>query len=394
VVGAPGCARPVPVFPSAARDLVGAQRFLGSASEWQIEAQKKIPTSLSVELGHATRSRVRCQPGWLALRCRLVTAGTEPGALGPEPGLEHTGEGPGEALPLYLQEIGRVPLLTAADEVRLSQAIEAGRAAAKRLDGEQVSGREREELERVIEKGEQARDDLSAANLRLVVSVARRYSNRGVPLIDLIQEGNLGLLRAVEKFDWRRGFKFSTYATWWIRQAVTRAIADDARTIRIPVHLYDVVNRMARISSQLHQEYGREPTAEEVGEALQISAERVRELAQVLPQPASLDMFVGEDGDTRLSDVVADENAINLETAAEHRLLADRIRDTLMTLTPRERRVIERRFGLSDDQEQTLTAIGREIGVTRERIRQIESSALRKLRHPSRAKRLRHYIWN
>jgi RNA polymerase primary sigma factor len=323
-----------------------------------------------------------------------VTAGTELGVFGPEPGLEPTGDGAGEALPLYLKEIGRVPLLTAADEVRLSQAIEAGRTAAERLHGEQVSRREREELERVIEQGERARDDLSAANLRLVVSVARRYSNRGVPLIDLIQEGNLGLLRAVEKFDWRRGFKFSTYATWWIRQAVTRAIADDARTIRIPVHLYDVVNRMARISSQLHQEFGREPTAEEVGEALQISAERVRELAQVLPQPASLDTFVGEDGDTRLSDVVADENAINLETAAEHRLLADRIRDTLMTLTPRERRVIERRFGLADDQEQTLTAIGREIGVTRERIRQIESSALRKLRHPSRAKRLRHYIWN
>jgi RNA polymerase primary sigma factor len=295
-------------------------------------------------------------------------------------------------LPVYLQEIGRVPLLTAADEVRLSKAIEAGRAAAERLRTERLGPCERDELTIVAGEGQSAREALSAANLRLVVSVARRYSNRGVPLIDLIQEGNLGLLRAVEKFDWRRGFKFSTYATWWIRQAVTRAIADDARTIRIPVHLYDVVNRMARISSQLHQELGREPTTEEVGEALQMSAERVRELAQVLPHPASLDTFVGEDGDTRLSDVLADENAIDLETAAEARLLADRIRDTLMTLSPRERRVIERRFGLVDDQEQTLTAIGREIGVTRERIRQIESSALRKLRHPSRAKRLR--LWN
>ena len=295
----------------------------------------------------------------------------------------------GEALPLYLREIGRVPLLTGADEVRLSQAIERGREAAARLNEAPVSEVDCDELETLVREGERARTALTDANLRLVVSVARRYSNRGVPLIDLIQEGNLGLLRAVEKFDWRRGFKFSTYATWWIRQAVSRAIADDARTIRIPVHLYDVVNRMARISAQLHQELGREPTDEEVGAALQISVERVRELNQVLPTPISLDGFVGDDQDTRLSDVVADENATNLESAAEERLLADQIRDTLMTLSPRERRVIERRFGLTDDHDDTLTAIGREIGVTRERIRQIESMALRKLRHPSRAKRLR-----
>jgi RNA polymerase primary sigma factor len=298
-------------------------------------------------------------------------------------------DGPEEALPVYLREIGRVPLLTAQDEVRLSKAIERGRAALERLQSETVSGGQRLELETDVRDGEAAREALTDANLRLVVSIARRYANRGVPLIDLIQEGNLGLLRAVEKFDWRRGFKFSTYATWWIRQAVSRAIADDARTIRIPVHLYDVVNRMARISSQLHQELGREPTDEEVGDALQMSVDRVRELNQVLPQPISLDGLVGEDQDTRLSDVVADDNATNLESAAEQRLLEDQIRDTLLTLTPRERRVIERRFGLSDDQDETLTAIGREIGVTRERIRQIESTALRKLRHPSRAKRLR-----
>ncbi|MCA1645201.1 MAG: sigma-70 family RNA polymerase sigma factor [Chloroflexi bacterium] len=307
-------------------------------------------------------------------------------------GLEATtAEGPGEALPLYLREIGRVPLLTAKDEVRLSQAIERGRDAAERLQTEagHLANDTRRDLEQDVAEGDAARSALTQANLRLVVSVARRYSNRGMPLIDLVQEGNLGLLRAVEKFDWRRGFKFSTYATWWIRQAVSRAIADDARTIRIPVHLYDVVNRMARISSQLHQELGREPTDAEVGEALQISAERVRELNTVLPQPVSLDGFVGEDGDTRLSDVVADDSAANLETTAEQRLLAEQIRDTLLTLTPRERRVIERRFGLTDDADETLTAIGREIGVTRERIRQIEATALRKLRHPSRAKRLR-----
>jgi RNA polymerase primary sigma factor len=298
-------------------------------------------------------------------------------------------DGAGEAMALYLREIGRVPLLTAADEVRLSQAIERGRAAAERLREQTMSAAERDELEALVHDGDVARASLADANLRLVVSVARRYSNRGVPLIDLIQEGNLGLLRAVEKFDWRRGFKFSTYATWWIRQAVSRAIADDARTIRIPVHLYDVVNRMARVSSQLHQELGREPTEAEIGAALQLSPERVRELSQVLPQPVSLDGFVGDDQDTRLSDMVADENATNLELAAEYRLLAERIRDTLLTLTPRERRVIERRFGLGDDKDESLTAIGREIGVTRERIRQIESTALRKLRHPSRAKRLR-----
>ncbi len=332
----------------------------------------------------------------------------------------------GDVLPLYLREIGRVPLLTGPDEVRLAQAIERGREAQTRLDqapednaegtangnaegradGHAEAGAEadanadatgpltdaeREELEDVVREGNAARTALTDANLRLVVSVARRYSNRGVPLIDLIQEGNLGLLRAVEKFDWRRGFKFSTYATWWIRQAVSRAIADDARTIRIPVHLYDVVNRMARISAQLHQELGREPTEEEVGAALEMSPERVRELNQVLPQPISLDGFIGDDQDTRLSDVVADESAVSLEFVAEQRLLADQIRDTLQTLTPRERRVIERRFGLGDDNDDTLTAIGREIGVTRERIRQIENTALRKLRHPSRAKRLRGY---
>ncbi|TME99691.1 MAG: sigma-70 family RNA polymerase sigma factor [Chloroflexi bacterium] len=301
----------------------------------------------------------------------------------------------GEALPLYLREIGRVPLLTAQDEVRLSQAIEGGRAALERLQSEKhLDDAERQQLLDLVSQGDTAREALADANLRLVVSVARRYSNRGVPLIDLIQEGNLGLLRAVEKFDWRRGFKFSTYATWWIRQAVSRAIADDARTIRIPVHLYDVVNRMARISSQLHQELGREPTDEEVGALLHISADRVRELNQVLPQPVSLDGFVGEDQDTPLSDMVADDDATTIESVAEQRLLADRVRDTLQTLTPRERRVIELRFGLIGDKDETLTSIGREIGVTRERIRQIESKALRKLRHPSRAKRLRGFRLN
>ena len=327
---------------------------------------------------------------------RSLDSGPDSGLRLAEPPGPAADDSAGEVLPLYLREIGRVPLLTGPDEVRLAQAIERGREAAARLEQatETLTDDEREELEDVARQGALAREALTDANLRLVVSVARRYSNRGVPLIDLIQEGNLGLLRAVEKFDWRRGFKFSTYATWWIRQAVSRAIADDARTIRIPVHLYDVVNRMARISAQLHQELGREPTAEEIGAALQLPVDRVRELNQVLPQPISLDGFIGDDQDTRLSDVVADDNAVNLEFVAEQRLLADQIRDTLMSLTPRERRVIERRFGLGDDHDDTLTAIGREIGVTRERIRQIETSALRKLRHPSRSKRLRGFHFN
>ncbi|MBI2755095.1 MAG: sigma-70 family RNA polymerase sigma factor [Chloroflexi bacterium] len=294
----------------------------------------------------------------------------------------------GESLPQYLQEIGRVPLLTAADEVRLAQAIELGREAAAQATQDEIAEEELDRLEHLAREGERARVHLTSANLRLVVSVARRYMHRGVPLGDLIQEGNIGLMRAVEKFDWRRGFKFSTYATWWIRQAVTRALADDARTIRIPVHLVDVVNRIARASGHLLQELGREPTLDEIADLLEMPVDRVRDLARVTPQPVSLDGFVGEEGETRLSDLVPDLDAQDLEIAADYRLLKDQIQDTLLTLTPRERRVIERRFGLVGN-EGTLTEIGREIGVTRERIRQIENKALRKLRHPSRAKHLR-----
>lgn len=298
-----------------------------------------------------------------------------------------------ETLPMYLQEIGRVALLKAPDEVRLAQAIERGREAARRLADEDASlaEEEREQLKDEVHAGEVARAHLTEANLRLVVSVARKYMNRGLPLTDLIQEGNLGLLRAVEKFEWQRGFKFSTYATWWIRQAVTRALADDSRTIRVPVHLVDVINRMARVSAQLHQEKGREPTDEEVAEVLELSVERVRELARVTPHPISLDGFVGEEQETTLGEVLADDQAVNLEDAAEYRGLQDQVHETLLTLSPRERDVIERRFGIIGDEECSLSEIGRQVGVTRERVRQIEAKALRKLRHPARAKRLRAY---
>ena len=302
-------------------------------------------------------------------------------------------DGVGESLPVYLQEIGRVPLLTALAEVELARAIEAGREAWDRLRAaEGLDAEDTNELEEQIARGREARRCLIEANLRLVVSIARRYMNRGIALGDLIQEGNIGLLRAVEKFDYHRGFKFSTYATWWIRQAITRALADHARTIRIPVHMVETINRMMRAMGRLQQELGREPTMEEIGEAIEVSAARVREMMAMLPQPMSLDTPVGDEQDTQLGDFVEDENAINLEDSAQRLLLRDQVQQVLDSLSGRERRVIELRYGLDGAQDRTLSEIGDVLGVTRERIRQIEAKALRKLRHPSRSKKLRDYL--
>ncbi len=314
----------------------------------------------------------------------------------------------GEALPLYLQEIGRVKLLTGADEVELAMAIETGNFARDRLreDAEMrraqigralhledyracLTPDELEELNDRIDTGERARRRLIESNLRLVVSVARRYMNRGLPLSDLIQEGNIGLLRAVEKFDYTRGFKFSTYATWWIRQAVTRAISDHARTIRIPVHMVETINKLARTMSQLQQELGREPTFLEISEAMEIPPERVREIAGILPQPISLETPVGDDQDAMLGDFVEDQNAQLLEEAGARAVLRDQMEVVLNSLSPRERKVLDLRYGLESGQQHTLDEIGNELGVTRERIRQIEAKALRKLRHPSRSKKLK-----
>jgi RNA polymerase primary sigma factor len=302
-------------------------------------------------------------------------------------------DGQSEALPVYLQEIGRVHLLTGREEVELAQWIEAGVKAAARLEENgPMPVEERDALQEAVLRGEAARRRLVEANLRLVVSVARRYMNRGVPLGDLIQEGNIGLLRAVEKFDYHRGFKFSTYATWWIRQAVTRSLADHARTIRIPVHMIEHMNRMIRITGQLQQSLGREPTLEEVGVAMEMPVDRIVEMVALLPLPMSLEQPVGDEADAELSEFVADENAPDLDDAANRAMLREQIRAVLGTLSGRERRVVELRFGLDGDRDRTLSEIGDELGVTRERIRQIEAKALRKLRHPSRSRRLRAYL--
>jgi len=305
---------------------------------------------------------------------------------------ERESESFSEALPLYLQEIGRVPLLTGAAEVELAMAIEAGLEAATKLkDSTRHSPEELERLADVIDRGTLARRRLVESNLRLVVSVARRYMNRGIPLGDLIQEGNIGLMRAVEKFDYRRGFKFSTYATWWIRQAVSRALADHSRTIRVPVHMVETINKYVRMSASLQQELGREPTVDEVAKAMEVPPERVREIIRILPQPISLESTVGDEQDAVLADFVVDENLPDMDEVAARIVLRGQVEGVLETLTPRERRVVELRFGLEGDKLYTLSEIGAELGVTRERIRQIETKALRKLRHPSRSKRLREF---
>ena len=267
---------------------------------------------------------------------------------------------------VYLKEIGRVPLLSAEEEVELAIRMSEGDVAAKKR--------------------------LSEANLRLVVSIAKRYVGRGMQFLDLIQEGNLGLIKAVEKFDHTKGFKFSTYATWWIRQAITRAIADQARTIRIPVHMVETINKVKKVNSQLLHENGHEPTNEQIAEKLEMPVEKVREIMRVAQEPVSLETPIGEEEDSHLGDFIPDEDAPAPSDVASHTMLKEQLAEVLSTLTPREEKVLRLRFGLEDGRSRTLEEVGKEFNVTRERIRQIEAKALRKLRHPSRAKRLRDYL--
>ncbi len=294
---------------------------------------------------------------------------------------------------MYLKEIGKVSLLTAAEEVILAKAIEAGEEAIRELEeSPEVTRAVKRRLQRVEREGMAAKRKLVEANLRLVVSIAKRYVGRGMLFLDLIQEGNLGLIRAVEKFDYRKGYKFSTYATWWIRQAITRAIADQARTIRIPVHMVETINKLIRVQRQLLQEYGREPTPEEIGAQMELTPEKVREILKISQEPVSLETPIGEEEDSQLGDFIEDQEAVVPADAASFALLQQQLRRILETVTDRERKVIELRIGLKDGHARTLEEVGRVFGVTRERIRQIESKTLSKLRHPSRSAKLKDYL--
>ena len=298
---------------------------------------------------------------------------------------------------MYLKEIGRVPLLSADEEIVLATAMSAGRAAQARLDeaaenGETIDPEELAQLQKDIKTGNKSKQKLAEANLRLVVSIAKRYVGRGMLFLDLIQEGNLGLIKAVEKFDYTKGYKFSTYATWWIRQAITRAIADQARTIRIPVHMVETINKVIRVSRQLLQQLGHDPSPEEISAEMGMPVDKVREILKIAQEPVSLETPIGEEEDSHLGDFIPDEGASEPSEAASFTLLKEQLVDVLSTLTPREEKVLKLRFGIEDGRTRTLEEVGKEFNVTRERIRQIEAKALRKLRHPSRSKKLKDFL--
>jgi len=297
-----------------------------------------------------------------------------------------------DTIGLYLKEIGRVPLLTAAEEVSLAKRIEKAKFARERLVKGNVLVKKRRELDMIISDGMAAREHLITANSRLVISVAKKYIGRGVPFLDLIQEGNIGLIRAAKKFDYHRGHKFSTYATWWIRQAVTRAIADQGRTIRVPVHMGDQINKMLRVSHQLTQELGREPSIEELGDALKVTPKKVESIIQIARRPLSLETPTDEEDDSVLGDFIEDEDSPEPVEIATHNLLREQIQEVLNGLPPREVRILQLRYGLLDGESYTLEEVGKKMGVTRERVRQIEAQALSRLRHPTHRRKLRDYL--
>jgi RNA polymerase primary sigma factor len=367
------------------------------AEELEREDQRRAGSE--PRLAHRSRGAESDRSSGVVTRPGTAPAAKEPGSrlgkLGePAARTERGAEiGSFDPVRMYLKEIGKVPLLTAEQEVTLAKRIEAGLHAAERREPLDTSfSDEVHALEAVATDGELAKRQLTEANLRLVVSIAKRYVGRGMALLDLVQEGNLGLIRAVEKFDYTKGFKFSTYATWWIRQAITRAIADQARTIRIPVHMVETMNKVLRIQRQMLQELGREPTVEEVAAKVEMTPDRVREIQRIAQEPVSLETPVGEEDDSFLGDFVEDPNTIAPATAAARALLTEAIVEALEELNDRERQVVRLRFGLDDGQVRTLEEVGREFGVTRERIRQIESKTLAKLRHPTRSQRLRDYL--
>jgi RNA polymerase primary sigma factor len=328
-----------------------------------------------------------------------LAAGAEQGPVGEAGGRDSRG-GSSDPVRTYLKEIGKVDLLDAAREVALARRIEAGQEAAARLaaldilDGVTgpLAADDRRRLMALVADGDAAKRQLIEANLRLVVSIAKRYLGRGLLFLDLIQEGNLGLIRAVEKFDYTKGFKFSTYATWWIRQAITRAIADQARTIRIPVHMVETINAVLRVQRQLLQELGREPTVEELAAKIDLPVARVREIQRIAQEPVSLETPVGQEDDSQLGDFIEDQQAVAPAEAAARAMLSEAVGEALEQLTERERKVVRLRFGLEDGQVRTLEEVGKEFGVTRERIRQIEAKTLAKLRHPLRSQKLRDYL--
>ncbi len=328
----------------------------------------------------------------LRLREARSTGAEEAEAIPEADPFDLSGIAADDTISLYLKEMARVPLLTPEEETSLAKRLERGRRAQRKLERDGYDEEEAVRLRREVVQGERARDHLIKANTRLVVSIAKKYMGQGVPFSDLIQEGNLGLMKAVEKFDYRRGYKFSTYATWWIRQAITRALADQGRTIRVPVHMSDRIRKLHQVSRQLEQVWGRKPTPEELAEEMGLEPSKVRWMLRVSRHPVSLERPVGEEEDSELGNFIEDEDAPTPPDAAYHHMLQEKLEDVLATLTPREARILRLRFGLQNGRSYTLEEVGKKFGLTRERIRQIEGQALRKLRHPRRSRQLRDYL--